>query len=479
MNLSIRKRLLFGLLSLMAISCSITLVKNYFDTRHEIQELFDAQLAQSARVLLELSAHELFEQMAYAAQKGEDVSEHIHTQVHKYQQEIDFQIWISGSKLAVRSENAPSTPLIYMDEVFSDRTFHDEKWRVYSTSSDDGSIRVQVGQPYNQRDQLSNSISTRLITSFSIMLPLLALVILISVGRAMAPLKKVASQIENRQIDNLQPISIHHVPQEALPMIRALNSLFQRLHAAFENIILFTANAAHELRTPLAAQKVHAQVAMQATDPTVRDDALKEVVLGVNRATSLVEQLLTLSRLDPEGALKNSDRADLHKITEDILAQLTPQALEKNIELSLDIKNCPLINGKEAMLSILVRNIVENAIRYTPKQGIVEVHLKPADDKVLISVIDSGPGIAAEEHDKVFQRFYRAKDNIEEGSGLGLAMVERIVEIHHGNIHLDESKYGGLQFDICFLPAPIVAKKANNAAKNSETHPKATPVHLS
>jgi two-component system sensor histidine kinase QseC len=480
MNLSIRKRLLFGLLSLMTIACSITLVKNYFDTRHEIQELFDAQLAQSARVLLELSAHELYEQLAYAAQQGEDISEHIPTQIHKYQQEIDFQIWVGDGMLAVRSENAPSNPFVNVDEHFSDRIFNEKRWRVYSISNDERTIRVQVGQHYDERDQLSNSISTRLITSFAIMLPLLAVLILASVGRAMAPLKKITNQIENRQIDNLQPISLKQVPEEVAPMIKALNSLFQRLQSAFENITLFTANAAHELRTPLAAQKLHAQVAMQAADKTSRDDALREVVLGVNRATSLVEQLLTLSRLDPEGALKEDEVANLYKITEDKLAELTPYALEKYIEISLDFKESPLVNGKEAMLTILVRNIVENAIRYTPNYGIVEVQVKPVDNKVLFSVKDSGPGIPIEEQKNVFLRFYRSKGNTtQEGSGLGLAMVHRILEIHNAEIKLGTSPYGGLQVDVWFNPAKVVPISGANSRdsgkrKNQEEFSDAT-----
>lgn len=465
MNLSIRQRLLFGLLSLMIVSCSITLVKNYFDTRHEIQELFDAQLAQAARVLLELSAHELYEQLAYAAQQGEDISEHIPTQIHKYQQEIDFQIWIRGGLMAVRSENAPPNPFTNVDEQFADRVFNQQKWRVYSLSNDAGTIRVQVGQHYAERDLLSNSISTRLLTSFGIMLPLLALLILVSVGQAMAPLKKITNQIENRQIDNLQAISLSRVPHEVVPMIKALNSLFQRLHSAFENIILFTANAAHELRTPLAAQKLHAQVAMQAKDEKSRNEALREVVLGVNRATSLVEQLLTLSRLDPEGALKNDETADLYSITEEKLAELTPQALEKSIEISLDFKQSPLVNGKQAMLTILVRNIIENAIRYTPDHGIVEVQLRPVDGKVLFCVMDSGPGIPPEEQKNVFQRFYRGKGNTQEGSGLGLAMVQRILEIHNADVKLGKSPYGGLQIDVLFNPAiiiPISNKRLDN-----------------
>jgi len=467
MNLSIRQRLLIGLLSLMVVACSITLVKNYYDTRHEIQELFDAQLAQAARVLLELSAHELYEQLAYAAQQGEDISEHIPTQIHKYQQEIDFQIWIQDGMMAVRSENAPQSPFTNVDERFADRVFNNKKWRVYSLSNEDGTIRVQVGQHYEERDLLSNSISTRLLTSFGIMLPLLALLILVSVGQAMAPLKKITNQIENRQIDNLQAISLNHVPQEVVPMIKALNSLFQRLHSAFENIILFTANAAHELRTPLAAQKLHAQVAMQAKDEKNRDDALREIVLGVNRATSLVEQLLTLSRLDPEGALKEDETADLYTITEEKLAELTPQALEKSIEVSLDFKQSTLVNGKQAMLTILVRNIIENAIRYTPDHGVVDVQVRPMDGKVLFSVLDSGPGIPLEEQQNVFQRFYRGKGNTQEGSGLGLAMVQRILEIHCAEIKLGKSPYGGLQLDVLFKPAKVVPITPNKTTDNT------------
>jgi two-component system sensor histidine kinase QseC len=463
MNLSIRKRLLLGLLTLVVISCSITLAKNYFDTRHEIQELFDAELAQAARVLMELSAHELYEQLAYEAQKSEGVSEHIPTQIHKYQQEIDFQIWIAGDHLAVRSENAPNQPFIDVDEQFANRSFNDQRWRVYSITNDANNIRVQVGQHYEQRDQLSDSISIRLLTSFGIMLPLLAILILVSVGRAMAPLKKIAKQIENRQIDNLQPISLHNVPQEAQPMIKALNSLFQRLHLAFENIILFTANAAHELRTPLAAQKLHAQVAMQAKDDQARNEALSEVVASVNRATTLVEQLLTLSRLDPEDALKTNETADLFKVTEQQIADLVPQALAKNIEISLNAKGSQLVNGKAEMLGILVRNIVENAIRYTPKGGVVEVHIGPVYNEpgnthlsmphIILSVADSGPGVAPEEYNNLFERFYRAKGTTEEGTGLGLAMVKRIAEIHHTHVDLCPSKYGGLQVDVPFKPA--------------------------
>ena len=207
MNVSIRKRLLFSLLSLITVAWIFALTKNYFDTRQEIQDLMDAELAQSARVLLEISAHELHEQLAYDAQdSGRDgVSEHIDSQVHKYQQEIDFQIWTAGGHLAVRSEYAPTDPLIDKDEVFGERVVNGQRWRVYSVSDEHKTIRVQVGQLFEQRDSLSNSISIRLITSFAIILPLLAILIFVTVGHAMQPLKNIAKQIENRRFDKTAP----------------------------------------------------------------------------------------------------------------------------------------------------------------------------------------------------------------------------------------------------------------------------------
>ncbi|WP_455202712.1 ATP-binding protein [Kaarinaea lacus] len=458
MNVSIRKRLLFSLLSLITVACIFTLTKNYFDTRKEIQELMDAELAQSARVLLEISAHELYEQLAYDAQDTErdGVSEHINTQVHKYQQEIDFQIWTIDGRLAVRSENSPTDALIDKDEVFGERVVNGERWRVYSISDEHNTLRVQVGQPLKQRDSLSNSISIRLITSFGIILPMLAVLIFFTVGHAMQPLKNIAKQIENRRFDNLQPVDTYHVPSEALPIVNSLNSLFKRLQNAFEEIVLFTSNAAHELRTPLAAQKVHAQVAMQSSDDKARNEALQEVVDSIDRATHMVEQLLTLSRLDPEGSLCCGENANLCHIAEEQLSEIGIAALDKNIDLSLDAPDDCFVKGESVMVGILIRNLVENAIRYTPEGGTVTVSIMEEDNHRHVIVEDSGPGIPEEEYEKVFKRFYRVSEGNHEGTGLGLAMVQRIIEIHRAAIEFGKSRYGGLKVDVCFAEPQLV-----------------------
>jgi two-component system sensor histidine kinase QseC len=454
MNISIRKRLLFSLLSLITVASVFTLTKNYFDTRKEIQELLDAELAQSARVLLEISAHELYEQLAYEAQrKSGGVSEHINTHIHKYQQEIDFQIWTADGRLAVRSEYAPVDILIDQDDVFGDRMVNGERWRVYSVSDEHKTIRVQVGQPYAARDSLSSVISIRLIASFGIILPLMAVLIFVTVGHAMQPLKNIAKQIENRRFDNLQPVDTAHVPFEALPMVSALNSLFKRLQNAFDEIVLFTSNAAHELRTPLAAQKIHAQVAMQASDDKTRNEALKEVVNSIDRATHMVEQLLTLSRLDPEGSLCSGKNANLCHVAEEQMSEIGITALAKNIDLSLEAPQDCMVQGEPVMIGILIRNLVENAIRYTPPGGMVTVTITEDDQRRHLIVEDSGPGIPESEYEKVFKRFYRVNEGDQEGTGLGLAMVQRIVEIHRAAIQFGKSRYGGLKVDVCFAQA--------------------------
>jgi len=455
MNVSIRKRLLIGLLSLISIACFFTLGKNYFDTRAEISELMDAQLAQSARVLIELSAHELYEQLAYMAQQSGgqgDVSEHIDVQVHKYQQEIEFQIWTADGRLAVRSSNAPTSPLTDEDEEYENRTIDGVLWRVYSVVNDDKTIKVQVGEHYDKRNDLSNAISVRLIASFGIILPLLAGLIFVTVGRAMQPLQDIAKQIKDRRVDNLQPVDTEHVCAEALPMVQALNGLFKRLENSFKEIVLFTSNAAHELRTPLAAQKVNAQVAMQATDEVKRKEALKEVVDSIDRATHMVEQLLTLARLDPQGSLNTSDKqkVDLGRIAEEQLSELGVEALDKHIELSLDASEKCFINGEPSMVGILIRNLVENAIRYTPEKGTVNVSIERVGESCSMYIEDSGPGIPEDQFENVFKRFYRVNEEDNKGTGLGLALVQRVAEIHKATIQFGKSSLGGLKVEVSF-----------------------------
>lgn len=453
MNPSIRRRVLFGVFIIIILVWIIGSSKGYIDVNREMGELLDAQLAQTARAMLELSTHELYEQLAYEAGTPSS-SEAFTTEIHPYEQLVVFQIWSHDGKLVVRSPSTPESRLVDVENQFLDRIIDGERWRVFAISDEHGGVQVQVGENYEQRDALSKEVASRLLTPLFVSLPLIVIMIWFSIGRAMKPLNKVAEEISEREPENLQPVTTEGVPQEAKPLVDALNALLDKAHIAYDNIRQFTANAAHELRTPLAALKIHSQVALRTEDDDERLEAVQRVIHGVDRATSLVEQLLTLARLEPEAAITEKEDVHLHSLAEEIIAELAPEAIRKNIEVSLDDADCCVVLGNPGMLGVLIRNLVENAIRYTPPSGNVDVTLVRVDNTVRLRVADSGPGIPKDERDKVFTRFYRSSEhegeNVENGSGLGLAIVERVCELQQGRIELGESSQHGLQVDVYF-----------------------------
>ena len=461
MNPSIRQRLLWTLLSATLVVWVGTAIKNYYDNRHEIAELFDAQLAQSARALLALSAHEMYEQLAYIAQaqgQSRNLPERRSAQVHKYEQHLAFQIWSTDGILVALSDSAPTDPLAGAPDVFSDHVIKGHRWRVYALVDTEKNLEVQVGERYDQREQLSDDVALRLLAAVVLSLPVLALMIWFGVSYAMRPLNRVTRAVAARKLDNLEPINNRRIPEETKPLVDALNDLFTRLKTALDDILHFTADAAHELRTPLAALKTHAQVALRAHDEPTRTEALRELIHGVDRATSLVEQLLTLARLDPEATYLSDETANLQEIAQYVLGELATDAVKKEIDISLDARCRGIVTGKHVMLTILMRNLIENAIRYTPSNGYVEVSIFEDEQDIVLRVSDSGAGIPAEEREKIFKRFYRVLGSGAPGSGLGLSIVQRIAEIHRARIVLGESRFGGLKFDLHLRAAPGAAQ---------------------
>lgn len=457
MNPSLRQRLLLILLSATMVAWTGTAAKNYFDNRREIADLFDAQLAQSARALLALSAHELHEQLAFIAQSESpehNIPEQPLPQIHKYEQRLAFQIWSHDGKLAVRSDSAPTSPLATEIGMFRDRVINGQHWRVYALATPGKEMEVHVGEHYAQREQLSEDVARQLLTAVFLSFPLFAILIWLGVGRAMTPLNRVARAVARRQLGNLEPVDSRKVPAEAKPLVDALNDLFARLKVALDNILHFTADAAHELRTPLAALKTHAQVAARATDEATRQEALKELLLGVDRATSMVEQLLTLARLDPDAPRITNETTDLHAVAQAVISELIYEAKKKTIDVSLTAEVRGIVLGKAPLLGILIRNLVENAIRYAPDAGVVEVALQKIDGNIVLRVGDSGPGIPPQDRAKAFKRFFRVLGTDAPGSGLGLAIVQRIVEIHDAKYELGTSRLGGLQFDVYLRAVP-------------------------
>jgi two-component system sensor histidine kinase QseC len=228
------------------------------------------------------------------------------------------------------------------------------------------------------------------------------------------------------------------VPGELHPIIEQTNRLLERVAASIEQERRFTADAAHEIRTPLAAIRTHAQVAIAATDRAERDHALALVVQASDRATHLLGQLLTMARLDSVSLISGFVVCDLRCIAVDVIADLTPQALDKNVECMLNEGNVASVKGDPALLAVLVRNLVDNAIRYSPAGSAVTVTIRQVEGEVKLVVTDQGPGIPAEERQRVMSRFTRLAGNDAPGSGLGLSIALRIAELHNATLVLTD-----------------------------------------
>jgi two-component system sensor histidine kinase QseC len=427
---SIRRRLLLGLLSATAVLWLAALVITYLDTRHELDELLDAHLAQSASLLL-----------AQVGPEAEDIEIEHAPQLHRYSRHVAFQVWYRGRKLVLHSAGAPNTPLSSRQEGFSNRTIKHRNWRVFSAWDSRNRYLVQVAEQREARDHLAGTIVSSMLMPMLIMLPLLGALIWFGISRGLRPLNTISDEVAQRKPESLEPMALHAVPDEVAPLVEDLNRLFERVRESLDKERRFTADAAHELRTPLAAIKTQAQVAQAATVDNDRQQALASVVEGCDRAARLVEQLLTLARLEPEN-FDAKETCDLRSITREVIAELAPGAVEKNIELQLNAEQQASVKGDAALLGILVRNLADNAVRYSPAGSNVQLRVETHAEGAVLTVCDQGPGIPEAEKARIWDRFYRVLGTDETGSGLGLSIVKQIADLHHAGIETTEGENG-------------------------------------
>ncbi|MDD2815763.1 MAG: ATP-binding protein [Thiotrichaceae bacterium] len=449
MNVSLQHRLLWLLLSVITSVWLLACWSIYKDTQDEVEELFDGNLAQTAKVLYRLLEHEILDHD----------NAHFLTQAlelkHRYERKIAFSVRNNAGELLASSSNILKFPAEMDSDGYHDYIAKPYNWRVFTFKAKYG--LVQTAERYDVRNELVNEVSLHTLKNLLFALPLLAILIWLSIGRGLKPLKQITYELTLRTHDQLQPVSTQAVPVEIKSVIDALNSLFQRLENAFENERRFTADAAHELRTPLSGLKVQAQVALRSEDPQVRQQALQKILIGVDHASHLVSQLLTLARMDSPQPL-SIKTIDLQKVVQQVLNNLMEKALEKNQDLGLMVQTeNTLIQGNAEALEILLRNFVDNALRYTPELGEVTVSIvQVAMGALCLSVSDNGIGIAPEQREKIFERFYRGNHQHIQGSGLGLSIVQRIAELHNLRIELCDPPQGsGLVVNVYF---PVVEK---------------------
>jgi len=361
---------------------------------------------------------------------------------------IYFRVKGADGSLIAGDEDLPEPPTTLTaggQPIFQDGQLRGAKVRIASLYYRPEGIAapqrvlVQVAETLVKRTILADEILTGLIVPQLILILLAALSVWLGVGRGLAPLQRVRQEIAQRSHRDLSPVAEDQAPQEVRPLVHSINELMQRLERALAAQRRFIADAAHQLRTPLAGLKTHTEYALRQTDPENVRHALSQLGTGADRAIHLANQLLALARAEPDAVhAKDVAPVDLNALARGAAAEWVPTALKKNIDLGFEGPETPVIVGGDAfLLTEMMRNLIDNAIRYTEHGGEVTLRVA-AEPAAELTIEDNGPGIPADEREQVFERFYRVLGSDSDGSGLGLAIVSEIVQAHGAGITLGE-----------------------------------------
>jgi len=451
---SLRARLLGGVLGAVSLVWIGVSVAGSLRSRDEMEALFDAHLAQSAALLV-----------VQISERGDDDDgeglelelEHA-PELHRYARNVAFQVWERGHKLRVHSRNAPRTKLSATEEGFSDASVDGVRWRVFSTWALERRVLVQMAERADAREAVSAQIAGHLLVPLLVALPLLGVGLLFAIGRALAPLRALADAVAARDPLRLEPVAADRVPREVRALVERLNELFARIEASLERERAFTADAAHELRTPLAAIRAQAQVARASRDDAERAHALDQVIAGCDRATRLSEQLLTLARLEAGEWRERLAPCDLGGVAREVLAEAAQTAHSRGVAVELHAEAPVAVRGDASLLHVLLRNLVDNALRYGAGGSALRIEIGRSASGAVLRVVDQGPGVPAVDRSRVLDRFYRGLGTGESGAGLGLAIAARIAALHGAALELDEGPGGhGLAVTVRW---PILAAAA-------------------
>ncbi len=450
-TVSLRRRLLVLLLSMISVVWGLAGYIAWSSAYHEVDEVMDTKLANSAELLLTLTRHELEE----ALEDPDEIVEFqeleespVSPETQEYR--LAFHIYDARGHLLLASPNAPSQMRPGIHNQFEDHWYDGRGWRGITYHADVGA--VVVAMPIEPREEMVNHILLNSLWPIPLSLIIVALLVWWAVGQGLAPLDQVAGELTRRDAEDLRRLPDDHAPREIRPLVDALNRLLGRLSRTLENERRFTADAAHELRTPLTAIKIQAEVAQRAEDPQRRGRALEQITQGIDRTTHLVEQLLTLARADTSRANALEKKPlKLAALARHELAQQAAEALHKHLHLELSRADDDIrMEGDPKLLAVLLRNLINNAVKYTHDGGRIEVNIAGGVNGLRLSVADNGPGIPPEQRDQLFERFKRGNQQIA-GSGLGLSIAKRIAELHQAEIRLEDGIAGrGLRVEVRF-----------------------------
>lgn len=443
---SIRTFLVAVILSIMTLGIFISALDGYRSGISDAQQLFDSELADTAQLLSVVRDD-------YHPGDTADL------ETTRYV----FQIW-QGDTLLLRSANSPEELIAPLKSGFHDRNFNNYRWRTYSLYSEPGRRWVITADRLDIRNSLAENIVLDSVLPVLVLLPVLAVVIWIVVGRGLAPLQRLANVLGHKRADDLSPIPLKNQPVELTMLARAANDLLGRLEASFEREKQFTANAAHELRTPVSALKIHLHNLSEELPDG--EERLQALVTVTDRMGHLIEQMLALHRTTNDQFIANFTSLDLYALVQDVIVDKYASLEDKNQQLEFRGVNS-VLRADQFALETLMQNLLSNAVKYTPEGGSILITMTDSGSTIILRIEDSGPGIPVDQYVSVFNRFQRIDGDRSSsgvaGCGLGLSIVSQIVELHQAQMTLGRSEeLGGLSVSIVFLVKRVAGPEGKN-----------------
>ncbi|MEZ5540604.1 MAG: ATP-binding protein [Pseudomonadota bacterium] len=431
---SIRIFLVVALLATMTLTVFLSALHGYRASMTEAQTLFDTKLADAAHLLA--ATHD--PERAVGGQ-------------YELDRLFAFQVWQDGV-LRQRSANAPLVPIARLEQGYGYNNFGDYRWRTYVMAEPSTRRWIITADRVDVRNELAEYVILKSVVPVVVALPLAGLLIWFVVGYGLAPLRRLAVRLRDKRADDLGPLPVEAQPQELLQVITSINDLLRRLDASFQREKHFAADAAHELRTPLSAMKIHLH--NLARDLPGENHNLSQLETATSRMQNVVEQILALYRTTPDELMMRFEPVDLHALVQDFIARKYARFEARQQQLELDgTRAC--VPGDRFALETLLQNLLDNAGKYTPAGGRIQVSVRPEGARIVLQVQDSGPGIPASQYERIFDRFYRLGGDQHTsgviGCGLGLSIVKHIAELHHAGITLGESDFAsGLSISVSF-----------------------------
>ncbi|WP_423199413.1 MULTISPECIES: sensor histidine kinase [unclassified Cupriavidus] len=444
---SIQRTLLWwlalGLLAGIAIATALI----YGQARQEANALFDYQMKQVAAALPSQFSNPV--QPPFDPSINGTGADLLHGD-----EDVVIHIWDGSGRSLYLSHSHPALPP-RAELGFSNVRTDQGEWRIYSVQL--GPAVVQIAQPLSARRTLAAHMALRTVAPLLLLLPLLGWLVWMAVGRGLRPLREIASEVRARDANTLTPLALGPMPDEIAPVTHALNQLLARLEHAIDTQRAFVADAAHALRTPLAALQLQAQLVERADNAMARQEAVAQLRAGLERLTHLVAQLLTLARQEPGAAVPAHEAVDLHALAGQVVGEMSQAAIDRDVDLGLESAGdaAVVVQGDADALRILLTNLVDNALGYIPRGSRVDVRVgHDSAGHVELVVQDNGPGIPEAERARVFDRFYRLPEAPTGGSGLGLAIVAEIAQSHGARVALEDA-VPGLRVRVTFPLARV------------------------